>query len=72
VLHSFLGHDGVKCYARCTECTTHSHHDVHPHFQCTSCGKTECLSYDVSIPQLEDRQIESVQVLYSGKCDNCL
>ncbi len=71
VLHSFLGQDGVKWYARCNDCSTHNHHDVHPHFQCTECGKTECLPIDLVIPELPNRKIASVQVLYSGRCESC-
>ncbi|MEP1985636.1 MAG: transcriptional regulator, partial [Maribacter dokdonensis] len=34
VLHSFLGKDGLKWYAKCNGCTSKEHKDVHPHFQC--------------------------------------
>ena len=43
ILHSFIGFDGVKRFARCKSCSKSNHSDVHPHFQCISCGKSECL-----------------------------
>ncbi len=71
VLHSFLGKDGMKWYAKCQSCSAHEHHDVHPHFQCKSCGKTECLSIEVTIPAITNKHVESAQVLILGECDAC-
>ncbi len=72
VLHSFLGKNGVKWYAKCNNCTSDHHHDVHPHFQCVQCGKTDCMDMDVRMPNTPNRQIESVQVLYTGTCEDCM
>lgn len=72
VLHSFLGHEGMKWYARCHECTSHEHQDIHPHFQCLECGKVDCVEIEVSIPMIPDRQILVSSVLLQGKCDDCL
>jgi len=44
VLHSFLGKDGLKWYAKCDGCTASKHKDVHPHFQCLNCKKVDCLT----------------------------
>ena len=72
ILHSFMGNDGAKWYAKCQDkCSSHTHHDVHPHFQCNACGKTECLPVDITVPQLDSHKIDSVQVLYSGQCESC-
>ncbi|QXP62043.1 Fur family transcriptional regulator [Polaribacter sp. HaHaR_3_91] len=72
VLHSFLGKDGLKWYAKCTGCSATEHKDVHPHFQCLSCGKVECLQVKVVIPKIENRQIAFSQVLIQGKCEECI
>ncbi|EDM44510.1 hypothetical protein SCB49_13100 [unidentified eubacterium SCB49] len=32
VLHSFLGENGQKWYAKCSDCSNDKHHDVHPYF----------------------------------------
>ncbi|MDT7830828.1 transcriptional repressor [Flavobacteriaceae bacterium S356] len=72
VVHSFLDKDGLTWYAKCTECTSHEHSDVHPHFQCNDCGTIECLSIDISIPTISDRQIDSADVLLQGTCPSCL
>ncbi|QXP67795.1 Fur family transcriptional regulator [Polaribacter sp. AHE13PA] len=72
VLHSFLGKDGLKWYAKCTGCSATEHKDVHPHFQCLSCGKVDCLQVKVVIPKIENRQIAFSQVLIQGKCEGCI
>ncbi|MFK7784934.1 MAG: Fur family transcriptional regulator [Crocinitomicaceae bacterium] len=71
VLHSFLGNDGVKWYAKCNNCSAHHHMDLHPHFQCKECGKTDCVEVDIPIPSISNRTIESSQVLFVGLCEEC-
>ena len=38
-LHTFLGKNGLKWYAKCNNCSSKQHIDIHPHFQCNECGK---------------------------------
>lgn len=71
VVHSFLGKDGLKWYAKCQGCSSKHHEDVHPHFQCSSCGKVDCLTAEVKIPKVPNRTIEFSQVLLIGKCERC-
>lgn len=71
VLHSFLGKNGHKWYAKCNDCSAHHHHDVHPHFQCLDCGKVDCLSTSVVIPEIPNRKVHFSQVLLQGKCEQC-
>lgn len=71
VVHSFLGVNGLKWYAKCHHCSSHNHVDAHPHFQCQSCGKLDCLDTDVSIPSIPGRKIAFAQVLLVGECDKC-
>ncbi|AXT20249.1 transcriptional regulator [Flavobacteriaceae bacterium AU392] len=72
VLHSFLGKNGIKWYAKCNGCSTSGHIDTHPHFQCLNCGKVDCLTIDVQIPKILNREVTVSQVLIQGKCENCL
>lgn len=72
ILHSFLGINGIKWYAKCHGCTGVKHVDVHPHFQCLDCGKIDCLTVDVQIPKIPNREITASQVLIQGKCEECL
>ena len=72
ILHSFIGFDGVKRFARCKSCSKSNHSDVHPHFQCISCGKSECLDIEVNIPQMSNREVLFSQLLIKGKCDLCM
>ena len=72
ILHSFIGFDGVKRFARCKSCSKSNHSDVHPHFQCISCGKSECLDIEVKIPEMSNREVLFSQLLIKGKCDLCM
>ncbi len=72
MLHSFMGKDGLKWYASCKGCSSARHLDAHPHFQCRKCGKTECLSFDITIPSLPDHQVDSAEFLLFGQCEDCL
>lgn len=71
ILHSFLGKDGVKWYSKCQDCSSGHHHDVHPHFQCNKCGKTECLAVEMPVPEIAGKKIDDVQVLMVGLCESC-
>ena len=72
ILHSFLGMNGLKWYAKCNGCSSKKHHDAHPHFQCLDCGKVDCLEdINVNVPQIPNRKIEVSQLLIQGKCENC-
>ncbi|NRR92070.1 transcriptional repressor [Winogradskyella undariae] len=71
VLHSFLGKDGLKWYAKCNGCSASKHKDVHPHFQCLKCGKVDCLSINMPIPHIPNRKVEVSQILIQGLCEQC-
>lgn len=72
ILHSFTDKSGLKLFGKCKGCSTSNHTDLHPHFQCRQCGKTECLSLDISIPFLHNRKIDSAELLLIGVCEDCL
>lgn len=72
VVHSFLGVDGLKWYAKCQSCSSHHHFDTHPHFQCQDCGNLDCLNVNITIPSIPNRKIDFAQVLLVGRCDKCL
>lgn len=71
VLHSFLGKNGLKWYAKCNDCSANEHSDNHPHFQCLDCGKVDCLPVSVALPKIPNRKIEVSQLLIQGKCEEC-
>ena len=71
VLHSFQGTDGVKFYAKCHGCSKSQHSDIHPHFQCVSCGKMDCLDVRVSVPKVPNRRVLSSEILLQGHCEQC-
>ncbi len=71
ILHSFLDGNGVKWYAMCKGCHHSKHEDEHPHFHCLDCGKIECLSFNIKIPNIENREIIHSQILIQGRCETC-
>lgn len=72
LLHSFTGTDGLRWYAKCAaSCSSDHHTDAHPHFQCTSCGKTECLSITIAIPPIANRTVKNAEIFLSGTCNEC-
>ena len=71
LLHSFLGKNGIKWYAKCNGCSKTAHSDVHPHFQCVECGQVDCLAILIPIPELPNRTALMSSVLIQGKCQNC-
>jgi Fur family ferric uptake transcriptional regulator len=72
ILHSFLGKEGFKWYAKCHNgCSASKHKDVHPHFQCIRCGRVDCLAITIKIPELPNRKVEVSDVLIHGTCEEC-
>lgn len=72
IVHYFIGKDGVRWYAKSIACSSDHHSDVHPHFQCKSCGKAECLAIDATIPAVSNYQVDAAAVLLIGVCKDCL
>ena len=72
VLHSFMGMNGIKWYTPCESCTKPDPTQLHPHFECTSCGKVDCIEVNVSIPNIPNREVVFSQLLLQGTCESCL
>jgi len=72
VLHDFTGKDGLKWFAKCQHGASAMHSDDHPHFQCQDCGKSECLSGDVTIPTVSKHKVHSASLLLVGQCKDCI
>ena len=73
ILHSFMGKDGLKRYAKGNK-NTHSsdNSEIHPHFLCEDCGVSSCLPITISIPAIPDYTIKSAEHLLIGQCKDCL
>ena len=72
LLHSFLGNDGLKRYAKGDQRPKMSKSTVmHPHFLCEDCGISSCLPLEVSTPSIPNYTIKSSEQLYLGQCNNC-
>ena len=72
IVHSFLGNNGIKWYAKCNDCSHSKHQDRHPHFECISCGKVDCLEVDIPIPNIPNRKVLASQILIQGTCESCV
>ncbi|MEM1214603.1 MAG: transcriptional repressor [Bacteroidota bacterium] len=74
LIHQVHDGTGTTKYAICAHgCTAHVHHDEHPHFHCTSCGKTVCLD-TIALPEMqlpEGYQLTERQVILAGRCAEC-
>lgn len=71
-LHTFMGKDGLKWYAKCHDCSSSHHADLHPHFQCRDCGKSECLDIEIALPKVSHHRIDTAELLLVGSCQDCL
>lgn len=71
VLHSVMGKDGIKRYAKCKNCSKSVHIDNHPHFQCSICGIINCININVDIPNIPQYKIDTIQLLIQGECNQC-
>lgn len=71
VVHSFYGIEGLKWYAKCSNCSSHLHSDHHPQLQCTDCGNIESIPVQIEIPELPNVQINAAQIMLIGTCSKC-
>ena len=73
ILHSFTGKDGLKWMAKRKNSSNASDQiDVHPHFQCNACGKSECLPVDIKLPEVPKYRIEAANYILIGQCEECI
>ena len=71
ILYSFIAANGAKYYAKCRCRSKENTNHIHPHFECTGCGKIDCLELEIQIPKVPNRNISSSQFLFQGKCEYC-
>jgi len=71
VHHSFIGLNGLKWYAKCSDCSSKKHNDNHPHFQCEECNEVRCIPNVTNEPELIGSQFHVKNILISGICSRC-
>lgn len=67
------GSDGIRRYAWQRDDHGHGGHDHHAHFQCQTCGTTECLE-DIQVTNSKlpaGYQATGTTVIVHGQCPNC-
>ena len=70
-VHSFYGKDGLKWYAKCSECSSHEHSEHYPHLQCKDCGTVESVPVQIPIPNIPNIKIDSANIMFTGTCSKC-
>ena len=71
IIHSFIGLNGLKWYAKCSGCTGEEHYDNHPHFQCEECNVVKCIEDDKNQSELIGSEFYVKNVLLTGLCNRC-
>ena len=70
-IHSFVGLNGLKWYAKCSGCTSEEHYDNHPHFQCEGCNLVKCIENAKNQPEFIGYEFKVKNVLLTGLCNKC-
>lgn len=72
ILHSFAGSNGLKWVAKYQNPISSQETNMHPHFQCQKCGKSECLTINIKIPPIPNYKVDSANLILVGECELCL
>lgn len=72
IIHSFVGLNGLKWYAKCSDCSFKNHNDNHPHFQCEVCNEVSCIPDVINQTELIGSQFHVKNILLSGLCSRCV
>ena len=70
-IHSFIGLDGLKWYAKCSNCKVKKHFDHHPHFHCEECNEVKCIESSLVQSKLIGSDFQVKSVLLTGLCPKC-
>lgn len=71
VIHSFVGLNGLRWYAKCSGCTVEEHYDNHPHFQCEECNEVTCIENAKNQSEFLGSEFQVKNVLLTGLCNRC-
>ncbi len=74
LVHSISDGSTSPKFFPCDEACNHEHlHDLHVHFTCSSCKKTNCISEArIELPKLPEKYYaETMQLLVKGICAAC-
>tara|TARA_B100001564_G_C20415043_1_gene567484 strand:+ start:225 stop:608 length:384 start_codon:yes stop_codon:yes gene_type:complete len=71
IIHSFVGLNGLKWYAKCSGCSMKVHTDNHPHFQCEECNEVKCIQDVTNQSELIGSKFHVKNVLLTGLCNRC-
>jgi len=71
-LHKIIAEDGKQYFALCTKCDGGENIPNHFHFRCRGCQTLECLPTPVQFSIPSGYQVENVNCVLSGFCQDCV
>ena len=72
IIHSFVGLNGLKWYAKCSDCSSKKHNDNHPHVQCEECNEVKCIENAKNQSEFIGSEFQVKNVLLTGLCNRCI
>lgn len=71
ITHKIIAADGKSYFALCQTCNHTAHYHDHFHFNCSKCGKIECLKDEIKIQLPSGYQFQNMNCIVNGICANC-
>ncbi|MBU2973053.1 MULTISPECIES: Fur family transcriptional regulator [unclassified Zobellia] len=71
VLHKVVADDGKQYFALCIKCDEKEKPLHHFHFRCTQCETIECLPVPVNFSLDHGYDVQSVNCVLTGVCNDC-
>ncbi|MBE8719701.1 Fur family transcriptional regulator [Sphingobacterium pedocola] len=71
LVHRIVAEDGKQYFAVCMKCDETKLAANHFHFRCTRCETIECLPVPVHFAIPEGYQVENVNCVLTGVCNDC-
>ena len=70
-LHKIVAEDGKQYFAFCVKCDVQKLPEQHFHFRCTHCETIECLPSAVHFALPKGYDVQHVNCLLTGLCNDC-
>lgn len=71
ILHRIVAEDGKQYFALCVNCGDKKLPVNHFHFRCTSCQTIECLEEPVYFSVPKGYNVENINCVLTGICNDC-
>lgn len=71
LVHKIINENKKVYYALCHTCVQEHHTHNHIHFNCSHCGKMECLGEEITTKIPEGYVLTKIQFTATGLCQKC-